>query len=188
MRDDMIFAGRLTAAIMAVGLVVIGLLSPAGATTIRLRSDLHVVQAAAPGTPHCVATTGSENAAAAQATSRTRAGAGLGPVRPHARLAQVAAMHACDMARRGLMAHEGSTTRGPSQRVKASGYRPMVTAENIAAGPLGLEQVLSAWNLSAGHRSNILIPQLADYGIGRAVSADGKTVFWAAVYAAPRGR
>ncbi len=89
------------------------------------------------------------------------------------------------MARRGVMAHHGSRTSGPAQRVKARGYRPSVTAENIAAGRFGLDGVLQAWNSSPGHLGNILIPQLRDYGIGHAIAADGKTVFWTAVYAAP---
>lgn len=188
MRDGAIFAGWRLGLMLLAGLMVIGFLAPASAVTIRLRSDLVVAQAAAPGPATCMQTSRADNEAAAKATSRTRADAGLRPVRANARLAQVAAQHACDMARRGLMAHHGSTTRGPSQRVKASGYRPALTAENIAAGPLGLGQVLNAWSISQGHRSNIMIPQLADYGIGRAIGSDGKTVFWAAVYAAPRGR
>ncbi|WP_330450999.1 hypothetical protein FLP41_12330 [Paracoccus marcusii] len=53
-------------------------------------------------------------------------------------LARAAARHACDMAQRGRMTHAGSRSSGPSQRVKALGYAPTVTAENIAAGP-------SAW-------------------------------------------
>ena len=188
MRNDVILGRRGYGALLLAGLLLAGLLSPVTAATIRLRSDLLVAQAAAPGPATCLPTSSAENAAAAQATSQTRAAAGLRPVRANARLAQVAAMHACDMARRGVMAHHGSTTRSPSQRVKAAGYRPAVTAENIAAGPLGLGDVLGAWAQSSGHRSNIMIPQLADYGIGRAIGSDGRTVFWAAVYAAPRGR
>lgn len=144
------------------------------------------IQAAHPGQATCIATTASQNAVGAQATNTTRGRAGLPAVQPNARLAEAAARHACDMAQRGRMAHHGSSSSGPGQRVKALGYAPRVTAENIAAGPFGLERVLAEWNASQGHTANMLIPQVRDFGIGHAVGADGKTRFWAAIYAAPR--
>ena len=160
--------------------------TPFAAQAVTVRTDRTIVQVAAPGPASCVATSAQDNAAAAQATNQQRRARGLRPVKPNARLAGVAAAHACDMARRGLMAHHGTATKGPGQRVKAVGYRSALTAENIAAGPFGLGQVLAIWNVSQGHLHNILIPQISEVGIGRAVSADGRTVFWAAVYAAPR--
>lgn len=159
---------------------------PVAARTITVRTDRDVVQVSAPGKARCMATPATENAAAARFTTTRRAGQSLRPVRPNARLAQAAAKHACDMAQRGLMAHHGSRTTGPAQRVKAAGYRPSITAENIAAGPFDIGQVLGIWNKSPGHLKNMLLPQVSEYGIGKAIGADGKTVFWAAVYAAPR--
>lgn len=149
-------------------------------------SDYPDVQATAPGAATCRPTTAADNATAAAATNAARARQGLPPVRAHATLGRAAAAHACDMARRGLMAHRGSTTTGPSQRVKALGYRPSLTAENIAAGPYSRDQVLAAWNVSHGHLANILIPSLRDVGIGGAIGSDGRTVFWSAVYGDPR--
>lgn len=149
-------------------------------------SDPHDVQAIAPGKATCFATSSSQNQAGVKATNATRGGAGLPPVRSNMLLAEVAAQHACDMATRGRMTHVGSKTTGPGPRVKAKGYAPMLTAENIAAGPFDLSRVLGEWNRSSGHTKNMLIPQVRDYGIGQAVGADGKTRFWAAVYAAPR--
>lgn len=134
----------------------------------------------------CPAPTGADISAAVSATNAVRAARGLAPVRGNARLSAAAADHACDMARRGRMTHQGSRSSGPSQRVKAAGYRPAVTAENIAAGPFDLSGVLSAWNGSGGHRANMLIPQIREVGIGQAVAADGRTRFWSAVYSAPR--
>lgn len=72
------------------------------------------------------------------------------------------------------------------QRLKQEGYRPSIAAENIAAGPWGQDRVLVEWSRSSGHLANILIPQVRHYGIGKALGADGKTVYWAAVYSAPR--
>ena len=154
----------------------------------QVTGDDILVQAAAPGRAQCFATATAENTAAARATSARRGAGGLKPLRPNPKLAEAAARHACDMAMRGQMAHRGSASAGPSQRVKGVGYKPAITAENIAAGPFSLEQVLHAWNGSSGHLHNIMLPQATDFGIGRAVAADGRTTFWAAIYAAPRGR
>lgn len=150
--------------------------------------DPHDVQASPPGAAQCHTTTAAENAAGASAANRLRNAHGLPPVRPNPVLAQAAAKHACDMARRGTMSHRGSTTTGPAQRVKALGYQPTVTAENIAAGPFSLGRVLAEWNASPGHQANIVMKQMREIGLGKAVGSDGKTVYWAAVYSEPRGR
>lgn len=149
-------------------------------------SDPHDVQASAPGRANCKATSAQANATTAAATNRLRQPRGLPPVSPNPVLAKAAAQHACDMAQRGLMSHRGTRTTGPAQRVKALGYRPTITAENIAAGPFSLQRVLNEWNSSAGHRDNILISQMREVGIGSALGADGKTMFWAAVYSNPK--
>lgn len=150
------------------------------------KADPHDVQVMAGGRATCLATTPGQNREGAAATNAVRRGAGLAPVQPDPVLARVAADHACDMAARGRMTHKGSATAGPGPRVKAAGYAPAITAENIAAGPFSLDRVLAEWNGSAGHRDNMLIPQLRHYGIGQAIGPDGRTRFWAAVYAAPR--
>lgn len=144
-------------------------------------------QAAAQGAVRCLATSSRDNAMGAEATSTARRARGLPPVRANAKLAEAAARHACDMARRGIMSHRGSGTAGPGQRVRAAGYAPRITAENIAAGPFSQASVHAAWEASRGHLANILIPEIRDYGVGRAIGADGKTEYWAAVYGAPRG-
>ena len=148
--------------------------------------DPHDIQATAPGQAACFQTSAAELAVAAAATNDARSRAGLPQVRGNAVLAQAAERHACDMAQRGRMAHVGKGTSGPAQRVKLLGYQPRVTAENIAAGPFDLNRVLAEWNRSNGHLANINIPQMQDMGIGRAIGSDGKTVFWAAVYSAPK--
>lgn len=148
--------------------------------------DPHAMQLMPAGKASCLATSPGQNSHGAAATNAVRRSAGLVPVQPNAVLARVAARHACDMAQRGRMTHAGSRTSGPGPRVKAAGYAPMVTAENIAAGPFSQERVLAEWNASSGHLANMLIPQVRDYGIGQAIGPDGKTRFWAAVYAAPR--
>ena len=149
-------------------------------------SNKPTAQVSAPGSAQCFVTTADENRTAAAATNSVRGQAGLPAVRANATLAKAAAEHACDMAKRGNMTHAGSSSVGPSSRVKALGYSPTVTAENIAAGPYELNQVLSVWSGSSGHLANIRNPRVRDFGIGHAIGSDGKTRFWAAVYAAPR--
>ncbi|WP_342672015.1 CAP domain-containing protein [Paracoccus chinensis] len=149
-------------------------------------ASAHDVQASAPGAAQCASPGPAEQAAGVRATNAARASAGLAPVRANSTLARAAAAHACDMAQRGRMTHTGTSTSGPAQRIKSLGYAPSVTAENIAAGPYNAEQALAAWTASSGHLSNILVPQLRDVGIGHAIGSDGRTVYWAAVYAAPR--
>ena len=141
---------------------------------------------AAPARASCAPPVPSETAAAVHATNSERAARGLPPVRGSAVLSAAAAAHACDMATRGRMTHKGSGGSGPAQRLKARGYRPAITAENIAAGPFDLRAALGAWSRSDQHRANILIPQLREVGIGHALGPDGRTRFWSAVYAAPR--
>lgn len=148
--------------------------------------DPDAVQALAPGAASCRATTPAENAVGVAATNGARVPRGLPPVRSDMGLARVAAEHACDMAQRGRMTHVGSSTTGPGPRAKAAGYVPLLTAENIAAGPFSLDRVLHEWNISPGHLANIAIPQIRDFGIGQALAADGRTRFWVAVYGAPR--
>lgn len=140
----------------------------------------------APGGATCHPTTSAQNAAAAASTSAVRRGRGLPALRPDARLARAAAGQACDMARRGVMSHRGTVTSGPMQRAKAEGYAPRIVAENIGAGPYDEAAILAVWAGSRGHVDNILIPALTDFGIGSALGADGRTVYWSAVYAAPR--
>lgn len=171
-----------------IGLICLGGCAAQPESRVSTKSDPHAVQATAPGRAQCETTSSADTATGAAATNRMRAAHGLAPLRGNALLSRVAARHACDMAQRGLMTHIGSTSSGPLARAKRAGYGPRLAAENIAAGPFDLNRVLREWNASHKHLDNIMIPQTRDYGIGRAVGADGKTVFWAAVYAMPKAR
>lgn len=119
-------------------------------------------------------------------TNNVRARRGLAALSTDSRLQRAAEEHACDMARRGVMTHVGTKTAGPGMRVKALGYRPAVTSENIAAGRMDLPKTLHEWTSSPNHQSNMIIPGLRHMGIGHAIGSDGKTAFWAAIYAQPR--
>ena len=171
-----------TKSVIAIGFAALFAL-PAAGEDVRISSKSPNV-----GAVTCYNTTRQENDAAVRATNATRKQRGLAPLRANDDLALAAARHACDMARRSVMSHRGTKTSGPMQRLKKIGYKPRLAAENIAAGPWGQERVLIEWERSSGHLANILIPQIRHYGIGKAIGADGKTVFWAAVYSAPKRR
>lgn len=141
------------------------------------------IAVASAGAAQCPATSAAMAASGLAATNATRARAGLAPFRGNPLLDRVAAAHACDMAKRGLMTHTGTSTKGPMARANALGYRPQIIAENIAAGRFDLAGTLAQWSASPKHRANIELPQLRDFGIGMATAADGKTTFWTAVYA-----
>ncbi|MDJ0690009.1 MAG: CAP domain-containing protein [Xenococcaceae cyanobacterium MO_188.B32] len=47
-----------------------------------------------------------------------------------------------------------------------TGYQYSTAAENIAAGYQTPEAVVEAWMGSAGHRANILNPDLTEIGVG----------------------
>jgi len=171
-----------------ISLPVVALLIAGCATTTTTGApDPHAVNvetSVETGDVTCIATTPQANRQSAATTNAIRSQAGLPPLQASMLLAKAASRHACDMAKRGRMTHKGSRTTGPSQRVKALGYSPRISAENIAAGPFDRQRVLREWRGSKGHLDNIMLPQVNEFGIGHAVGADGKTQYWAAVYAA----
>ncbi|MDO5642485.1 MAG: CAP domain-containing protein [Paracoccus sp. (in: a-proteobacteria)] len=144
------------------------------------------VRVAGAGAALCRPTTPAEAAAALAATNALRTGRKLAPLHTDPRLQRAAEVHACEMAQRGVMGHGGASGSGPMARVKQAGYRPRMTAENIAAGHFDMTRVHQEWARSPGHLGNIVIDGLQHHGIGFAVAADGKSIFWAALYASGR--
>ncbi len=142
-----------------------------------------VTRVSAAGAATCAQATPPEAEAALAITNSIRAQRRLPPLATNQKLQRAAEAHACEMARRGVMSHQGASGTGPSARVKRAGYRPRLTAENIAAGRFDLNRVQQEWARSPGHLANILAKGAQHFGIGYAVAADGKTVFWAAIYA-----
>lgn len=141
------------------------------------------IAASLPGKAACAPLSAADVAQALSQTNATRARAGLPPLSADARLMRAAEVQACDMAGRGQMTHKGSSTSGPMARARAAGYAPRKIAENIAAGRFTLGSVVEQWAASPAHRANVMLQGARGFGIGRAVAADGKTTFWASVYA-----
>ena len=119
-----------------------------------------------------------------QQTNGLRAGVGAVRLRADPALTRAAQRHACDMARRGVMTHNGSGGTRPSDRVRAEGFSWRFVAENVAYGHPGPQHVTQGWVNSPGHRRNMLDRRAQRVGV--AVAMRGNVPFWAMVLAAPR--
>jgi uncharacterized protein YkwD len=119
-------------------------------------------------------------------TNLERARAGLSALRLNTQLNYMANVQAANMASRSAavgnsaaMSHTlyGTTTPTLSSRADYAGYGYSALAENIAYGTWTAAQVVQAWMNSAGHRANILNPNLKEIGIGAAANASGMRFF-----------
>ena len=106
------------------------------------------------------------------------------PVALSTTLGSVAAAHARDMARRGVMSHAGSDGSTPAERVTRAGYVWRTVAENVAAGDRSADAVLRTWLESPGHCANLMNPDVREMGIAYAFeAASPKGTYWAQVFA-----
>lgn len=96
-----------------------------------------------------------------------RSKVGLPGVVHSGRLQQAAERHARDLLGRAGLSHSGSDGTSVGARVKRTGYRFCVVAENLARGQSTLEAVILDWASSEGHRANLLIPEVREYGFAR---------------------
>ncbi|MFI8217901.1 CAP domain-containing protein [Streptomyces sp. NPDC085932] len=118
----------------------------------------------------------SRDSAAAEvvaAVNRHRVQAGCRPVRLLASLNRAAQGHSADMARRQRLTHTGDDGSGPAARMRAAGFDPGHTAENIAAGPRTPEAAVRTWIDSPGHRAIILTCRYTHAGVGVAPGHGG---------------
>jgi uncharacterized protein YkwD len=123
-------------------------------------------------------------AEAAALVSAFRRQNGLGPVRLDARLTAIAAKHAALMARRNNLSHQLFGEPGFILRLQTGGYDAAVAAENIGTGYHNLEQAMTGWKNSAGHRRNLLNPDVTEIGIAVAYTPKGRFHdYWALVLA-----
>ena len=107
---------------------------------------------------------------ARQMLNGLRAEEGLGPLRPSPVLEQAAMAHAVDMVDNGFFGHDGSDGSSVGDRARRLGYGWCAIAENIAKGQGSLPDVMGAWSRSAPHRSNMLLPDVTEYGLVRGQS------------------
>jgi uncharacterized protein YkwD len=109
------------------------------------------------------------------------------PVTLSGTLAGVAFGHAADMAEHGYFEHEDLAGHTPADRVRAVGYRERLVGENIAYGPITVEEVVRAWLDSPDHCENIMDPRFAEMGIAFATGRTARRgLYWVQVFAEPR--
>lgn len=127
---------------------------------------------------------------AARARGATCGSHQFGPAPPltlSGTLAGVALGHASDMALRGYFDHVDLSGQSPADRVRAVGYREKLVGENIAYGPITVEEVVQGWLHSPDHCENIMDPRFAQMGIGMATGqAARRGLFWVQLFAEPR--
>lgn len=110
-----------------------------------------------------------------------RAAAGVPPLLRDPRLDEAAQRHAEDMLTRSYYNHVSPDRTTPADRVRKAGYPSRVVAENIARGPVAVQEVMDNWMGSTGHRHNLLLPAFTHVGFGVVVGrnpAMGDTVIW----------
>ncbi len=137
----------------------------------------------------CTPTPGTERVTAGESVDIASAGAQIsvqraqnGLVRPlgySPALQAAAENHAQYLSRTGNFSHRGAGGSSVRSRVRRAGYQPCVVAENIARGQSDIRAVMADWMTSPGHRSNILNPQVTQYGFAGAGSV------WVLVLARP---
>lgn len=104
-----------------------------------------------------------------KALNAQRAAKGQRSLADNAMLDQAAMDHACWMAETNTFSHRGAGGSLPKRRIKATGYKTRLTAENLAFGQTSTAQVMAEWMSSPGHRKNILLGGIDEYGLGVAV-------------------
>ncbi|HZT55187.1 MAG TPA: CAP domain-containing protein [Burkholderiaceae bacterium] len=110
------------------------------------------------------------------------------PLAWNARLAEVAAAQAQDMARLDHMSHRDSRNRGLGERLDAMGYRFSAAAENVAVGYASLDAVVDAWLDSEAHCVNLMNAKVAELGLAcsdGSANDSGTGRYWTLVLGAP---
>jgi uncharacterized protein YkwD len=118
--------------------------------------------------PHSIApndTPTPEEQSLFDATNRERAAKGVAALKWDFALAAAAARHAARMAQEHTISHQFPGEQELLDRVSKAGAHFSAVAENVAEGP-NPDSIHSGWMHSAGHRANILDPNLTAIGIG----------------------
>ncbi|HYO13392.1 MAG TPA: CAP domain-containing protein [Thermoanaerobaculia bacterium] len=120
--------------------------------------------------------------------NEARRRAGVQPLRSDHLLDRAAQRHAQDMLARGYFAHESPEDDTVRERAKEAGYAWRTIGENIAEGQRTVDEVMTTWLNSPGHRRNILDPRFEELGVGLALGrSNGRyRVLWAQAFGTPR--
>ena len=97
----------------------------------------------------------------------------LGRLTFNSELSQAAMRHACDMSLNNYVDHRGTDGSNTQDRARAMGYRDCLIAENLAWGYPDPAQIVQGWMTSPQHRSNMLLANVREFGVGVVESARG---------------
>lgn len=92
--------------------------------------------------------------------------AGAPPLKLNPDLQQAAQEHAQDMLARGFFDHKSPSGTTVRERSRRAGYEWRSIGENIAEGQTSVDEVLTTWMGSPGHRKNLLHSDFRELGIG----------------------
>jgi uncharacterized protein YkwD len=118
--------------------------------------------------------------AALAAVNAFRTNRGRGAVILDARLTKAAALQSETQARRDSIGHDGPGGSKPKDRAALAGYRARIASENVASGQKSFGDVMQSWEGSAGHRENLLRPEVTAIGIAMVKSSSGRP-YWTLV-------
>jgi uncharacterized protein YkwD len=100
---------------------------------------------------------------------------GLKPLNINTELTEAAKAHSRDLAKWDRISHYGSDGSNPWDRVKRTGYKARLAAENVGTGQITFQEVLKGWKESPGHNKNLLLGDAQEMGL--ALVQDPKTEF-----------
>ncbi|MCB1514171.1 MAG: CAP domain-containing protein [Hyphomicrobiaceae bacterium] len=100
---------------------------------------------------------------------------GLKPLVINADLTVAAKAHSRDLAKWDRISHYGSDGSNPWDRVKRSGYKARLAAENVGTGQVTFDEVMKGWKNSPGHNKNLLLSDAQHMGL--ALVYEPKTEF-----------
>lgn len=110
------------------------------------------------------------------------------PLRWSEPLQRSAERFALELAERGELSHQGRSSPTLRERARDAGYLLRAVGENLAAGPLGLEEVFALWTSSADHCANLMRPDFEDLGVACVNGAGRYERFWVMHLGAPARR
>jgi uncharacterized protein YkwD len=100
-----------------------------------------------------------------------------------ARLTKAAAVQSETQAKRSWIGHDGPGGSRAKDRAMRAGYRAKIASENVASGQKSFSDVMRSWEGSAGHRENLLRPEVTAIGVAMAKNSNGRP-YWTLVLGA----
>ena len=93
------------------------------------------------------------------------------------RLSKAPALQSETQAKRDWIGHDGPGGSRPKDRAVRAGFRAKIASENVASGQKSFSDVMQSWEGSAGHRENLLRPEVTTIGVAMAKSSSGRP-YW----------